>query len=314
MLIEFAKAIYIFFTTRSISKARFFCNWQGGTNRSLLNHFAVVGNSLVYLPTNFQLSKEVYQLFGRNLPLLLHSITHNKAIMQEGRLWLHTKCRGEDIRAVMANHESILCMEEVFGKEAYFFSGLQNAVVVDVGMNIGLASLYFACLPEVGRVYGYELVEATAKEAQRNILANPTIANKIEVFHAGLSIINSTTTIPITGAGDVGASLQMQREGNNVEEVSLIAAATLLQDLAIKHPTQPIVLKLDCEGEEYAIVEHLHCTGWLRQIAIVMIEWHIHGSHSIVTTLVANGFICFAPGIGTAASTGFIYAVQNSLK
>ena len=39
-------------------------------------------------------------------------------------------------------------------------------------------------------------------------------------------------------------------------------------------PNDEIVLKLDCEGSEYALLEHLHRLGVDRRLALVLVEWH----------------------------------------
>lgn len=309
----FLKFVYLLLRTGQPAKAWFFAGWQGSGNRQLLQQITLLpGHCIQYQPTGAVFSPAVWPLFGRSLSLLQQCADQYAATEQDQQLWLHTQVHGQPIAARMANHESLLCMHEVFGLQAYQVLGTGPCVAIDVGMNIGLASLYLAALPPVQAVYGYELVGATTAIARQNIAANAWAAAKVQVQHAGIAAHNGSLQLPLTGAGDVGAHLHMTTAGGPTETVPLLSLPAIVAQIQQQHPGLPIVLKLDCEGAEYDLVPLLQQAQLLQHIAVLMIEWHVKGSQPITDILTACGYTCFTPGIAAAQPTGFVYAVKNN--
>jgi FkbM family methyltransferase len=309
----FLKFLYLLLRTGQPTKAWFFAGWQGAGNLHLLRQVALLpGKHIQYLPTGARFSPSVWPLFGQSLSLLQQSADQYAATEKDQQLWLHTTVHGQPIAARMANHESLLCMHEVFGLHAYQVLGTGPCVAIDVGMNIGLASLYLAALPAVQAVYGYELVGATTAIARQNIAANAYAAAKVQVQHAGIAAHNGSLQLPLTGAGDVGAHLQMTAASGPTETVPLLSLADIVAQISQQHPGLPVLLKLDCEGAEYDLVPLLQKNQLHQHIAALMIEWHVKGSQPLTDVLTACGYTCFTPGIVAAQPTGFVYAVKKN--
>ncbi len=306
------KFLYVLVKTGNFTKASFFANWEGATNMAILNQVALKKNTIEFKPTGKTFTNATWHLFGHSLSLLQKSALKYSACEENDKMILSTTCNGHLVSAEMANHESLLCMQEVFEFDTYQCLGSGPCIVVDMGMNIGLASLYLAAMPQVEAVYGYELVSSTARVASRNISANGFARGKVKVRHAGIAATAASIRLQLTGAGDVGASLKMIGSGADTETVELIDAAALIDQLHSSHPQHEIVLKVDCEGTEYEIFERLDDAGMLRHVAACMIEWHGKGAAPLTWLLVKNGFICFTPGIIAAQPTGFVYAVNNN--
>lgn len=77
---------------------------------------------------------------------------------------------------------------EVFSENIYNINFLPGTVVIDMGMNIGAASLYFAGQENVVRVYGFEPFPDTYHRACENIALNPAkIRNKIETYNVAVT-------------------------------------------------------------------------------------------------------------------------------
>ena len=49
----------------------------------------------------------------------------------------------DGLRVTLSNEEEIFIFYEVFYKRQYAFSGIPNPIVVDIGFNIGLSSIFF---------------------------------------------------------------------------------------------------------------------------------------------------------------------------
>lgn len=306
------KFLYLLLRSRQPAKAWFFASWQGAANPALLASVQLLpGRRLQYLPTGAVFSESSWRLFGQSLLWLKRCAGQYGATDVHGELWLQTEWQGKQIRARMANHESVQCMHEVFGLHAYQVLGTGPCVVVDIGMNIGLASLYMAALPTVQAVLGYELAGPTAAVARQNIAANAWAAHRIQVQHAGIAATDGQLTISLTGAGDVGAHLRMGTGTGATETVNLLSLDTVLQQVQQLYPGLPVVLKLDCEGAEYELVPLLQQGQWHQHVAALMIEWHVQGSEPLTEVLTACGYTCFTPGLEAAQPTGFVYAVKS---
>ena len=103
---------------------------------------------------------------------------------------------------------------EVFENHVYKYGGiLGDQIVIDVGMNVGIASLYFAQNESVKEVYSFEPFHQTFIRAMENINLNcDEIREKIHPFEFGLS--NSDKMVPaIWDEDNLGGNRAMETEG-----------------------------------------------------------------------------------------------------
>jgi 2-polyprenyl-3-methyl-5-hydroxy-6-metoxy-1,4-benzoquinol methylase len=82
-------------------------------------------------------------------------------------------------------------------KRALSYVGrLKDAIVLDLGANIGLFSLMAARVnPEI-QIYAYEPEPENADCLQINVLVNPTLKNRIQVIRKGVSGIDGKSQRP----------------------------------------------------------------------------------------------------------------------
>ena len=66
---------------------------------------------------------------------------------------------------------------------------------------------------------------------------------------------------------------------------------------------------MDCEGAEYEVLEDLSATGTLKNVDLIMIEWHDKGAQIIEELLINSGFNFFARDLGSIS--GLIYAYKK---
>jgi FkbM family methyltransferase len=170
-----------------------------------------------------------------------------------------------------------------------------EVVVVDIGMNVSVASHFFATLPNVKAVYGYEPFPETFQEALYNISLNQCIQSKLIPFNIGVSDVTTQKTITLFESGSLSAStIEIEqtftkKEGQDVK-VELIAAKELLSNITQRHPNNQLLLKIDCEGEEYAILESLRNSGLMQNVTAILVEWHEKGVLPIASFLIDHGF------------------------
>ncbi|WP_313154031.1 FkbM family methyltransferase [Lacrimispora sp.] len=169
--------------------------------------------------------------------------------------------------------DNSICREVFEFKEYELGFGEQDVIVIDIGMNIGCASLYYASLPNVKYVYSFELVQDTFDQALKNIEMNPNISNKIIAHNFGLSnrdeIISVNTT---TFSGHM--TIYNQSDSGNKVECKIKDAGEALLPILEQHPNSKFLLKVDTEGSEYDIFDSLDQKGLLSRMSFIIGEWH----------------------------------------
>lgn len=201
---------------------------------------------------------------------------------------------------------------ETLVEECYHYkiNNGKKDVVIDVGMNVGDATLYFLATDKVEKVYAYEPFYKTFQDAKQNLKDYLEDKNKLEIFQCGLSNVSEDREIIYNEDMTCGLSTQKvedsdkfnvykfyyengyaEQQKERVEKISVKNAADELKPIIQKYGQDyNIVLKMDCEGEEYGIIELLNKEGILREIDFMMLEWHYQGKESILQELSKAGF------------------------
>lgn len=192
----------------------------------------------------------------------------------------------------------------------YKINNDRKDVVIDVGMNIGDATLYFLADEKVEKVYAYEPFKKTFMDAQRNLGNYINDSSRLEIFQYGLSDITEERQIIFNEDMTCGLSTKTaeELEGYNVydfyydnryaerqkekmETILVKNAVDVLMPIIEKYKnSHNIVLKIDCEGEEYGIIEILNKENLLSQIDFIMLEWHYQGKERVLDELSKAGF------------------------
>ncbi|MFD1952427.1 FkbM family methyltransferase [Sphingomonas arantia] len=203
---------------------------------------------------------------------------------------------------------------EVFFRNAYNIFADAELCVVDIGMNIGLVSMMFAAKPNVQEVHSFEPFRATFDRALANFALNPDLSEKITAHNIGLSDHDRDGTIAVSDVDASGSMCIVPMPGGTPVRVSVRDTATMLRPVIeqARAAGRKIVLKVDCEGSEFAVFESLEKAGLLDQISAFMVEWHrIFDSKTqadLVAPLLRRGFLVFDQS--PPHSNGFFYAVR----
>jgi FkbM family methyltransferase len=185
---------------------------------------------------------------------------------------------------------------EIFVQKIYDITCLHdNLIVLDIGMNVGVASHYFASKPNVKMVYGFEPFPETFAEAAYNASLNEHLGLNIISYNKGVSDTTCTKTIPLFDSGSLSASTTTQENtfgkvAGKFINVDLVAANMVLADITNNHPDSHFMLKIDCEGEEYAIFDSFYNTNLFDKVDCILVEWHEKGPDPIMECLQAKGF------------------------
>lgn len=203
---------------------------------------------------------------------------------------------------------------ELFFENAYNFGLDRPVAVIDIGMNVGLATLHFASKSEVAEVHGFEPFEETFDRAAANLALNPDLSAKVTPYRYGLSDRDHDGTVLVPGHGVSGAMTTVGMEGGVEARLSLRDAGPLLAPIIEDAVSRglDVVMKVDCEGSEFAVFESLQRSGLLGKIRAFLVEWHSMFDGKTQQTLLAPlreaGYLVFdrSPPVGN----GFFYAVR----
>jgi len=226
-------------------------------------------------------------------------------------------CDVKGVQVEVHSAEDLYILREVFVLNNYGLQLPAPAVVWDIGMNVGYSVLYLASHLDA-QVVGYEPFAETYRLAVRNITLNPQLAARIEAHHAAISDATGGMTVAFSATfrcenGLLGMVRKRDDAATRQENIQLVDACEALQDILRKYPDRKVVLKMDCEGSEYAICRRLAAQNMLRHLHVVMMEWHLPNDkdrpEELMQLLLAGGltpFLLFFP----YHVTGMIYAVR----
>jgi FkbM family methyltransferase len=173
---------------------------------------------------------------------------------------------------------------EIFVRDEYEVPGLDwGAVrtVVDVGANVGMATMWMAQRAPLARFVAVEPAPATAARLRANIDRN-NLAGRVEVVVAGVAAERGRGSMVF----EAGFSSHAFVEHSGAGEVELCTLADIFDRTG-----EEVVdlLKIDCEGGEYDILRG----PVLARVRAVVGEYHVVDGHhpdELAATLGAAGF------------------------
>jgi len=224
----------------------------------------------------------------------------------------------EDLNCQIQTYEEFFILNELFVNGVYNIQINGDFHLIDIGMNVGFTSLYFAQQPNCVSVNGYEPFKPTYLQALNNIALNERLKHKINAHNYGLGNADETITVTYDPGlkGNMGINgipdyLAGQSHNRISEQISIKNSSETLLPLiyAIKEHGDSIVLKMDCEGSEYNIFKSFSATGILQHFSVIMMEWHVKGPDEITALLKEHGYqyVSFSP---KDQGTGMIYAFK----
>ena len=216
--------------------------------------------------------------------------------------WLGDYLRGFAFRRVCAQNgltldyarhrDSAFVLFEVWRERVYadLFPFYEDAVVVDVGAQYGLFSLFAARhLGAGGRVVAYEPAPTNVDVWRANLAANPADVTP-ELVEAAVTGDGREVTLHLGHAAQHSIRDRERRGGGSVTVPSFTLASLLA-----RHELDRVdFLKLDCEGAEFEILLQAD-DATLARIETISMEYHGsrthgHAARPLVRRLVGAGF------------------------
>lgn len=271
---------------------------EGGVRLNLID-IAVVENSFGFVLDRYEIIRA------------LHYFKRARFSIERGTFLL-------SIDGVVLNpttSEELFIISEIFLNGYYNFECLEKSIVIDVGMNVGFASLFFSSRNDVEKVYAFEPLAPTYTQAMINLGLNPLLQNKIITYPYGLDEADNRVEVDyhydVKGqVGRYGMAFVKEKPGPSEKQIMHNKeVGTEIRMIMERHEGQSLILKLDCEGAEYNIIRRLARLNLLDRIKMLFIEWHQDGPLPIVHELKRMGFCCFY-NYDTSQTVGMIYACK----
>ena len=176
-----------------------------------------------------------------------------------------------------------------------------DSLVVDVGANVGVFSLFAARFSRV--VYALE----PASSNYSRLVSNTSRVHNIVPLNCACAAYDGSGSLDVSGI-PVTFSLMTGSSDTTQESVDVISLAALFERYGIDRCDY---LKLDCEGAEYEIL--FHASGQtLRRIRHVAMEYHDgvtkYSHHDLVRLFEQNGFEVRTRPNPAHREIGFLFA------
>jgi FkbM family methyltransferase len=179
--------------------------------------------------------------------------------------------------------DTLLIFWELVVEQAYRWTDFgRETLVFDIGANVGFVSLGFATLHPGARIYGFEAFPATHARAMGNLARNPQFRDRVQFQCLALSDHDGTEewTLDVNDAACSGQFGDFVGEGRT-QRVEVVRASEAMGPVLDAHSGWPCVVKMDCEGGEYAILKDWETSGMARRIDLVLMEYHEIAGHTV---------------------------------
>jgi FkbM family methyltransferase len=178
-----------------------------------------------------------------------------------------------------------------------FVSGVKT--ILDIGANVGAASVYLAMSYPEARVYAFE----PGNDALSLLRSNVEQLGNVSVFPFGL--YDQDKTLPLFhGKNDsVESSLcASTRTGPEAERVRLQCASQFLSDYGIANVD---ILKIDTEGFELPILRSLG--AYLPEVKVLYVEYHSERDRRMIDEMLAETHVLWRGHVTFAYRGEFCY-------
>lgn len=266
------------------------------------------------LVEGFAVQNDIHNLVFRSAPYLFEIKKYFPELVMES----HKEgvlASFNNLKLYVETSEEFFILKEVFIEKDYNLLSNESFVVFDIGMNIGISSLFFGLKKNVAKIYSFEPVVTTYNQALYNLELNKAYSSKIETFNYGLGDSTRMEKVLFNpqAKGNCGirldSSLVIDRNNAKEIEIGIKNISDILPDLIAKHPGKKMVLKIDCEGAEYEIIQKLNDSNLLIDIDVLLIEWHDKGAKILEDILIKNNFRIISRFL--TSITGMIYAFKK---
>lgn len=148
----------------------------------------------------------------------------------------------------------------------------KDDVVVDIGANVGMVSIYLALKNPHIEIYAYEPVPENFQNLTQNLLLNDV--KNVKPFNLAVGAVRGTLPMIAHMKSNTGGATSYLRNMHLPEHQNFLVRVTTLNEVFETHPILRCrLLKIDAEGAEYDILYNF--THWSR-LEYLSAEFHIN--------------------------------------
>ncbi len=200
------------------------------------------------------------------------------------------------------NRGDIQSIREVWIDESYRLPyGVVPKIVIDLGANIGLTSLWLARRYNCPTIIAVEPLPSNASLVRRNLANNGIVA---EVIEAAVGPNDGSTFFDAQRDSNAG---RVSMAGIPIRMISMDSILSMLREMSIVD-----LVKMDIEGGEQALLSSN--LAWLDRIRSLIVEFHppLVDYPGLVSTLERTGFRYIPAGsTHTGSMDGFVRESWN---
>jgi FkbM family methyltransferase len=194
---------------------------------------------------------------------------------------------------------------EIFAGVTYPMVPLVSGVktVVDIGANVGAASVYFAMAYPDAQVYALEPASSPLSLLGQNVAS----LRNVRVYPFGLHSSEKTLTLFHGKKDTVESSLSSSaRTSSESEQIHLLGASQFLSEHGI-HAID--VLKIDTEGCEVPILRSLE--DYLPEVKVLYVEYHSEHDRRMIDGILAETHVLWRGHVNLAYRGEFCYLKRD---
>jgi len=202
--------------------------------------------------------------------------------------------QGGEVLCSPADEQLVPLVEEIWVRQRYLpvdWRSAPGAVVVDIGANVGVFSVWAAHRLSAGRIVAVE----PAAEAARFLLANleRNRVSGVSVLQAAVGGRSGDATLHRRGAGALTTLFERDFYGSRFHPAATVRVVTLDDLFALFGIGRCDLLKIDAEGAEYDILLAAR-PETLAKVRHIAIEYHVglneHRPEELESSLEQHGF------------------------
>ena len=226
--------------------------------------------------------------------------------------------RAGPIRVAPAVRDDLIVLDEVFLRRMYDVFPNRDPFVIDIGMNVGLASLFYAGI-KGWEVLAYEPFSETFALAEANI-ARSGLGDRIHARNVGVAGEAGRREIAFhsesRATNGLFGNLNGPRVGpDRTVEISLIDPDAVIAEALALAGDRPLLAKVDCEGAEYEILDRWAATGDMDRIPLLIVEYHLilpeHDPDRLIAMLAERGYV--VQRLWSGPDAGGLFAIRASI-
>lgn len=179
----------------------------------------------------------------------------------------------------------LLYIKSLLGEGTYETENViieEGDIVIDVGANVGLFTLFSIIKRNASVVYAFEPIMATFELLDSNVRLNG-VSKKVKIINKGLGDVDDTFQMSISNDNIGANSMIFNRDGNKHESVSITTLDTFIEYESIQ---QVDFIKVDIEGAERLFLEGAQRTLAKFQPKLSICTYHLIDDPIVLTELI----------------------------